>query len=252
MIKKKHIDSFNQFGYVIIKNWSSPKEIEKLKDELQDATNKNLRQKKTFDQGMIHNCFMHGPNLLNHIGLKKIREATDKFLCKNSIIYAYQSSSLAPYSKNYGSRIHVDSPRFIPNFRTNLGYILPLDDFTHENGATHILPGSHKTQKIASLKFFNKNYLQVICNAGDAIFFDGRLVHKAGVNKTPKWRYALTINFCRPYMRSRFDFPRLIKNKRIKLNPSSKAFLGFNVRVPVNLKEFYLPKSKRLYLPNQE
>ena len=126
------------------------------------------------------------------------------------------------------------------------------EDFTKENGATLILPGSHKTEKIPSLKLFHKNCLEVICNAGDAIFFDGRLVHRAGENKTSKWRYALTINFCRPYMRSRFDFPRLIKNKRIKLNPSSKSFLGFNVRVPVNLKQFYLPKSKRLYLPNQE
>ena len=46
MIKKKDIDFLNQFGYVIIKNWSSLKEIKKLKDELQDATNKNLKQKK--------------------------------------------------------------------------------------------------------------------------------------------------------------------------------------------------------------
>lgn len=252
MITKKHLDFLNEFGFVIIKKWSSFSEIKKIKNELIISTNKALKQKKHFDHGMIHNCFMHGEALLNYIATKKMREATDKFLCKNSIIYAYQSSSLAPKSKNYGSRIHVDCPRFIPNYRTNLGHILPLDHFTNENGGTHILPISHKYEKIPTSRKFEKNKLTINCNAGDAIFFDGRLFHKAGKNSTSEWRYALTINFCRPYMRSRFDFPRLMKNKKIKLNASAKSYLGFNVRMPTSLSQFYLPESKRFYLPNQE
>ena len=37
------------------------------------------------------------------------------------IVYAYTSSSMPPHRSNYSGRIHVDSPRVIPGYMTNLG-----------------------------------------------------------------------------------------------------------------------------------
>ena len=44
---------------------------------------------------------------------------------------------------NYSRRIHVDCPRLIPGYVTNMGATILLDDFTEDNGATWFLPGSH-------------------------------------------------------------------------------------------------------------
>ena len=53
-------------------------------------------------------------------------------------------------------------------------------------------------------------------------------------------------------MRQRFDYPRLVpKEVTEQLNEVGRRFLGFNVRVPTSLEEFYLPPEQRLYKAGQ-
>ena len=98
-----------------------------------------------------------------------------------------------------------------------------------------------------------KNAKRLICKAGDMIVINPRVFHAAGFNATSTPRHALTINFCRSFMKTRFDFPRLVpKNILKKLKNKGKQLIGMNVRVPTSLDEFYLPEKKRLYKANQE
>ena len=255
MFSNTQLTFFSDHGYLIVPSFENSTKCDQLLDELNLAIAQDqLTYPNVIDSGMVHNCFLRGDTLLQHLSKKSLREATDMLLCKNAIIYAYQSSSLRPGSGNYGSRIHVDCPRFVPGYRTNLGYILALDPFTHENGATWVLPGSHRSEKMPTLEAFAIEAIQLTCNSGDAIFFDSRLVHRAGENHTTYWRHAITINFCRPFMRSRFDFPRMVERMPWVhgLDGSARKFLGFDVRTPASLEQFYRPESERLYLPDQE
>jgi ectoine hydroxylase-related dioxygenase (phytanoyl-CoA dioxygenase family) len=255
MLKTDQLDFFASQGYLVIPAFNEPEVCIRMMQEIQIAVDQDSHCfPEIHDVNMVHNCFMRGETMRDHLSSRKLRNATDNLLCENAIIYAYQSSSLKPGQGNYGSRIHVDSPRFIPGYRSNLGYILALQSFTEENGATWVLPRSHLSAKIPSLSDFEQHAIQLTCQSGDAIFFDARLVHRAGVNYTDQWRHAITINFCRPFMRSRFDFPKmLIDTPWVKdLDESARKYLGFHVRMPSSLSEFYLPESERLYLPNQE
>ncbi len=255
MFSKHEIDFFETNGYLIVSSFESLDNCSLMLNELQKAVDEdNKNYPDVFDAGMVHNCFLRGKKMLSHLSSLPLREATDALLCKNAIVYAYQSSSLRPGLGNYGSRVHVDSPRFIDGYRTNLGYVLALQPFTYENGGTWVLPGSHLIKDIPDLHEFEQDAIQLNCNAGDAIFFDGRLVHRAGENRTNQWRHAITINFVRPYMRSRFDFPKMLSQESWvnDLDDSTRKFLGFHVRMPSSLSEFYLPPSERFYLPNQE
>lgn len=255
MFSKQALDFFETNGYLIVPSFENLNNCGLILNELEKAIDEDSKNyPDVFDAGMVHNCFLRGKTMLAHLSSLSLRYATDTLLCRNAIVYAYQSSSLRPGQGNYGSRVHVDSPRFIPGYRTNLGYVLALQAFTHNNGGTWVLPGSHLTKNIPDLHEFEKCAIQLNCNVGDAIFFDGRLVHRAGENRSNQWRHAITINFVRPYMRSRFDFPKmLIQESWVNdLDDSAKKFLGFDVRMPSSLSEFYLPNSKRFYLPNQE
>jgi hypothetical protein len=53
-------------------------------------------------------------------------------------------------------------------------------------------------------------------------------------------------------MRQRFDYPRLIGDELgDTLSPTLRRILGFDVRVPTSLDEYYLPEDQRLYKANQ-
>lgn len=168
------------------------------------------------------------------------------------IVYAYTSSSMPPNNGNYSCRIHVDSPRVIPGYITNIGIMLALTDFTEDNGATWFMPGSFERRTPPTEAQFFASSERVYPKAGDAVLFNARTVHMGGQNRTKKPRHALTMNVCRSFMRQRFDYPRLVPQEIVnQLSETGRRFLGFNVRMPTSLEEYYVPEHERLYKANQ-
>lgn len=253
MIPQETVKIFDRDGVCVIKGVLDSPLITILRHELELAIGEqSVKFPHVFDAGMVHNCMFYGEHLAKILNHPVLNDCVKMFLTNTAILYAYQSSSLFPKKGNYGSRIHVDCPRFIPGYISNIGVILPLDDFSNDNGATFYLKGSHKSKELPSESYFYKYASRVTCQAGDMIVFNARLVHAAGVNNTLQTRHALTLNFCRSYMRQRFDYPKMIDDNCLAmLNDDGRRMIGMNVRVPSSLDEFYLPEAQRLYQPNQ-
>ena len=243
-----------EVGITIIPQVVEPTTVATLRGELMAAMEEDLRLRpNVFDAGMVHNCMVRGPAMAALLDHRLMNAYVQSILGETCILYAYQSSSLAPdRGTNYGRRIHRDSPRFIPGYPTNVGVIFALDDFTEENGATHYMPGSHKMEGLPTEDEFRHLERRALCRTGDMVIFHARLMHCSGTNHTNEHRHALTLNLCRSYMRQRFDFPRLVPPELISsLGPDGQRLIGMNVRVPTSLDEFYLPEEERLYKPNQ-
>lgn len=249
----KNFEDFERDGFVVIPGVIDSHKVKQLRAELVNSIAEDgLNYPNAFDKGMVHNCMFRGAAMADLLDNPEMNEFVAQILLPTFIIYAYQSSSLNPSEGNYGSRVHVDSPRYIPGYPTNLGVIFPLDDFTLDNGATFYLPASHKQHKTPDDETFYKSAKRGVCKAGDLIIFHGRLYHAAGQNFTDRPRHSLTINFCRSYMRQRFDYPRMMSDDNIvSFSVNTKKLLGWDVRVPTHLDEFYLPEDQRLYKPGQ-
>ena len=248
------VAEFNENGAYVVPSVLKTSVVSALHSELTDAIEQDsLTYSDVFDVGMVHNCHMRGDKMLALLDDDIFNSWTTFLLHRSCIMYAYQSSSLAPGVGNFGSRIHVDCPRYIPDYITNLGIIFPLDDFTEQNGATHYLPGSHLYEELPSETEFHGNSKRIVAKAGDMIIFNGRLVHAAGTNQTNIHRHSLTINLCRHFMRQRFDYPRMLTERELtRMGPDARRLLGMNVRIPATLEEFYLPEEDRLYKGGQE
>ena len=87
---------------------------------------------------------------------------------------------MPPQAVNYSGRIHVDCPRLISGYMTNVGATILLDDFTEENGATWYLPNSHGQSEPPDEKFFYANARRVIAPAGSVWLFNARTWHAGG------------------------------------------------------------------------
>ena len=155
---------------------------------------------------------------------------------------------MPPGGVNYSTRIHVDCPRLIEGYVTNMGVTILLDDFTVDNGATWFLPGSHTRAAMPTEDEFYGQARRVVAPAGSAVFFNARLWHAGGVNMTSAWRHALTINVCRAYMKQRIDIPRAIAGMDLTaISDKVKQKLGFFAQPPASLDEYYLPAEQRSY-----
>ena len=127
-----------------------------------------------------------------------------------------------------------------------------VDDFSVDNGATYILPGSQLIEGKPSDDHFYKHAIQIEGKSGDAILFDAMLWHAGGVNKTKLPRRAITKVFTRAFMKQQIDYTKATEPSVLKgVTERSRRLLGFDARVPENIVQFLLPEPDRLYKPNQ-
>jgi len=235
-------------GYSIVRNIIPQSYIDIAKCELKKAISKEIKyhgNEEYSDFGMVLVCPMYNKIFCEIFDIPILSDLINSILGEGSITYAYTSSSMPPNKTNYSNRIHRDCPRIIPNYVTNLGATILLDDFTEDNGATFFLPSSQWDADRPETEYFYKNSKRLIERAGTVWFFNANLWHAGGNNFTNDWRHALTLNMIRPWMKQRLDLPKMIDHSG--LSEKSKQKLGFYSQVPASYDEYYAPFEMRKY-----
>ena len=240
-------------GYAIVPDSLAPDMVSQLRRDLEAAIATETAYHKGsdyVDYGMVMVCCTHARSFVDVLAEPNLMRVIDRVLSPGSIVYAYTSSSMPPSASNYSARIHVDTPRYIPNYPTNAGAMMLLDDFTEANGATWVLPGSHHTLETPSAEQFFANARRVIAPAGSICFLNPRVWHAGGKNETATWRHSITVNMCRPFMKQRLDIPKMMAASNVDLTGVSERALqkmGYYAQVPESLDEYYLPREQRKF-----
>ena len=250
------VSEFNATGSVVVPGVLSPDFIAAAKCELALAQEAEVRYHGTKDYkdyGMVLRLSPYGGCFWSLFDNPRLTGPFNAILGDGCTVYAYTSSSMPPSAVNYSGRIHVDSPRLIPGYVTNMGATIALDNFTAENGATWYLPNSHQQAEPPEEKSFYANARRFIAPAGSVWFFNARTWHAGGANKSANWRHALTINMGRPWMKQRIDIPRAMARLDLaKLSPAACQKLGFNAQVPAGYDEYYAPPEQRKFKQRAE
>jgi ectoine hydroxylase-related dioxygenase (phytanoyl-CoA dioxygenase family) len=243
-------------GYIIIPDVLDAEFIAKAKAELAAAITQEEayhKGKEYLDYAMVLICSLYGGSFLDLFDNDKMMLPFNTVLGEGCVVYAYTSSSMPPNKSNYSNRIHVDCPRVIPGYVTNMGATILLDDFTEENGATWFLPYSQERLDQPSEEEFYSKGKRVIAKAGTVWFFNARIWHAGGNNNTDQWRHALTINMGRSWMKQRIDLPRAMAHMDLSnVSDKVKQKLGFFTQVPASMDEYYLPLEQRKYKQKAE
>ncbi|MBI3298603.1 MAG: phytanoyl-CoA dioxygenase family protein [Elusimicrobia bacterium] len=243
-------------NFLIARKLVDPKAVQELKAALTAALAEDeaARGRHYPYFGMVHALMSRGEPFLRLLGHPPLLELARAVLGKGCIIYAYNSSSMPPHRSNYSRAIHVDSPRLVPGYITNLAVTIALDPFRDENGAMEIAPTlAGRPSAPTEEEFLRHRIVLNDLEPGDAIFFNARCWHRGGVNSTGAWRHAVTMNLCRAYMRTQFDYPSMLGAAKLEgLSEDVRQLLGAFVRMPKSLDEFLLPPDSRPYRPGQE
>ena len=104
-----------------------------------------------------------------------------------------------------------------------------LDDFTEENGATRLVPGSHLEPGPVDHSR-QRESVAGTGKAGTALVFDGRLLHGTGQNVTDQPRHGILTYYSRFFIRQQENFtlslsPEVLESASDEL----KALVGFKV-----------------------
>jgi ectoine hydroxylase-related dioxygenase (phytanoyl-CoA dioxygenase family) len=251
----RKLEEFHETGWTIIDDVLSPAEVAVHKAELIRCIDEDLEKwkgREYQDTFMVYALMTRASCFAEFLENSVLHTYVDAVLGDTCLVNAFTSSSMPPNGTNYSNRIHVDAPRFIPGYVTNIGFLVALTDFTFENGAMSALPGSAKSGDRPTDEEYDRKALRIYPKAGQGIFFNARVWHRGERNMTAETRHAITLNCCRSYMRTQFDYPRMVSKEIVdSLGEVGRRFLGFNVRMPTSLDEYYVPADQRLYKANQ-
>lgn len=127
-------------------------------------------------------------------------------------------------------RLHTDQG-FLPEpwpyqLATNVAFF--LDDFTDENGATLVVPGSHKLLAVPDHQLAPSAPARLTGPAGSMAVWDGRLHHATGLNRTANQRRrGVFATYILPFLRTQENWCRSLDPRLLAKHPELAALTGF-------------------------
>ena len=89
-----------------------------------------------------------------------------------------------------------------PSEEITVTAIFALTDFSEENGATVVIPGSNLWTDFSQAATPDR-MRRAVMRAGSALLYSGKIIHGGGANTTAnEWRVGLHAGFCRGWLRS--------------------------------------------------
>lgn len=171
----------------------------------------------------------------------------DHFLQPGYLLTASQAICIHPGET--AQPIHYDDifypiPR--PRPAISLSLIVAVDAFTAANGATRIIPGSHRwsDERIAGIydgadadsampAELERQLVPLEMPAGAGVVFLGTLLHCGGNNRSTAPRLALTNQYCQPWARTQENFFLGVPRERVQaMSPRMQELLGYSIHPP--------------------
>ena len=194
-------------GYVVLEDAMGPELLRELREaihaQFEREGDRAGHEFKTEEHARrLANLVNKGEVFRRAVLLPRMIEGVRHVLGADAKLSSLNARSADPYSDE-GQPLHVDMSA-IPDER---GYwvcntVWMLDDFTRENGATRVIPGSHKWRGrpqdiLENPRAPHPREVLVLGRAGSVAVMNAHAWHGGTANRTPAPRLAMHAFYCR-------------------------------------------------------
>jgi hypothetical protein len=184
-------------------------------------------------RGAVRNLADRGRAFERALGLTAIHRLAGGLLGPEYRLHSFDALVLQPGEGRFPWDFHTDlhalrTLAFPAATSPGVNFLLAVDDAGPANGATWVVPASHRATVAApDVTLLAELAEQPALDAGDALVFDARLWHCAGYNATRASRRLIKIEFAQPWLRGQMDYPRAVRPEVLaRLDLSARTAIG--------------------------
>ena len=159
----------------------------------------------------------------------------DRLLMPNFLLSTMQSIRLHPGEVEQAW--HTDDAfYFMPRphaLPLAVSAIWAIDDFTEDNGATELIPGSHRWGDERP-EPNDPRMRKVVMPSGSVVVFLGTVWHRGGANATDRARLGITPQYCQPWARQLENMVLAVPQEVAATYPRRvQELLGYSIHPPL-------------------
>ena len=218
-------------GYVVLPGAVPPDRRERLSNSytatVESATGEDIRIGSTSTR--VTDFVNRGPEYDDLYVFPPLLEACSLVIGGPFKLSSLQARTLRPGALAQG--LHVDVDRRSPDWPL-LGFILMVDEFRPDNGATRFVPGSHKradlpADSLSEARVAEADQVAACGAAGSLLIFNGSTWHGHGTNTSSTPRRSLQGAYIARDGRAGTDFAsRMHPATRARLSPLAHYLLA--------------------------
>jgi ectoine hydroxylase-related dioxygenase (phytanoyl-CoA dioxygenase family) len=233
-VRQSHIEAVRRDGYTIVRDAIAPALVEALNGALA-RLERDLDAKPSANgfEGRntvrVYNLLAHGAPFEQVPVHAAVLPIVEGVLDPGCLISSLSSIAIDPGEA--AQPIHADDmviPLDKPHRPIVCNSMWALTDFSEANGATRLVPGSHKLGNPE----YGGAYETIAgeMRAGDVLIWDGALWHGGGANTTGQRRMGMAMNYCAGFIRQQENQQLGLSPERVRgFSPRLRELVGYGV-----------------------
>ncbi len=228
----------DELGYVVLRNWMSPELLAEIRDALEaqfaaEGDNAGGEFKKETDTQRLANLVDKGEIFRRVVSFPAILEYVGAVIPGDFKLSSLNARAPNPQSE-WVQPLHCDTGAIADEKGNSIcNVIWILDDFTAENGATRLVPGSHKWRRLPPEGIgSHPDEILLTAPAGSVAVVNTHAWHGGTANRSGGPRRCLHAFYCR------WDKPQQ-QFQRDMLSASTKAGLSAELRKLLAIDDEY-------------
>jgi ectoine hydroxylase-related dioxygenase (phytanoyl-CoA dioxygenase family) len=258
----RDVAAIHEQGFVIVPELVSPPDLDAMRRALAPHLEARLLGRNDFEghrTQRVYSLVGVAPIFADLVEHPHVLAICDAFLEPNYLLTASQAIDILPGETP--QPFHTDDTFYRiarPRDAVSVSTIVAVDAFTRENGATQVVPGSHRwgdadvDDLLDRIDFetvpedarvprpadpvpghLRDRVQDVVMPAGAAIVFLGTLVHRGGENRSDRPRLALSNQYCQPWARQQENYCLSVPREQARaMSARVQALLGYSVHPP--------------------
>lgn len=201
-----HAERVRKDGYTIIEDAVDPALVDALAADLVriERQEKVVPASNIFE-GLrtvrIYNLLARG-RIYEQIPVhERVLPVVESVLDKGCLVSSLSSIAIEPGED--AQLLHADDqliPLEKPHVPIVCNTMWAITDFTADNGATRLVPGSHRRDRSPAIGE-TADTIPAVMRKGSVLVFDGSIWHGGGANKSGARRTGIAMNYCAGWMR---------------------------------------------------